>query len=166
MRLRRRIFCILTTLLTLLLDTSVMPFTGLGMQYLPRICLVNVILIGTILGGTQGIIYGALAGILLGISAYQPAGLVAIMYTACAMTAGAISRKIKPALVTVLPPIVGYSMYELSMLMYYYVSTGFFPLAKFGLAGIRLAVALVLIQILYIPWIKILKPSSIGKSRR
>ena len=166
MRFRRRIFCILLTLLTLLLDTSVLPFTGLNMQYVPRVCLVFVILIGTILGSTQGIIYGALAGILLGISAYQPAGLTASLYTVCALAAGFLSRRVKPAIVTLVPASVGYAIYEISMLVYYYFSTAYFPAAKAGYAGIRLIVALVLIQLLYIPCIRILKPSSIGRTRR
>ena len=166
MRLRRRVFCILLTLLTLLLDTSVLPFIGLNMQFVPRVCLVCVILIGTILGATQGIIYGALAGILLGISAYQPAGLIASLYTVCALTAGFISKRIKPALVTLLPATVGYVLYEASMLVYYYFSTAYFPVAKLGYAAIRLFIALILIQLLYIPSIRILKPSSIGRARK
>ena len=166
MRLRRRIFCILLTLLTLLIDTSFLPFLGLKMQFVPRVCLVSTILIGTVLGSTQGIIYGALAGILLGIGAYQPSGMTAVIYTVCAFSAGFISARTKPALVTVLPPALAYMIYEISMLVYYYFSTGYFPLAKFGEAGIRLIIALLLIQLLYIPSIRILKPSSIGRARR
>ena len=134
MRVRRRIFCILLTLLTLLIETSVLPFTGMNMQYVPRVCLVAVILIGTILGATQGIIYGAAAGILLGISAYQPAGMTAILYTVCALAAGFVSHKIRPALVTVVPSVLAYTLYEASMLIYYYFATGFFPLARLGYA--------------------------------
>ena len=67
---------------------------------------------------------------------------------------------------TVLPPALAYMIYEISMLVYYYFSTGYFPLAKFGEAGIRLIIALLLIQLLYIPSIRILKPSSIGRARR
>ncbi len=166
MRLRRRIVCLLMTFLTLLIETSVLPFTGLGMQFVPRVCLVNVILIGTILGSTQGIIYGALAGILLGISVYQPSGIIAALYTICALTAGFLSRRVKPALVTLIPPAGAYALYEISMLVYFYISTGFFPSARLGYAGIRLVIALVLTQILYIPGIRILKPTSIGKARR
>ena len=166
MRVRRRIFCILLTLLTLLIETSVLPFTGMKMQYFPRFCLVAVILIGTILGATQGIIYGAAAGILLGISVYQPAGMTAILYTVCALLAGFVSTRIWPALVTILPAALGYGLYELGMLIYYYFATGFFPLTRLGYAGIRLALALILIQVLYIPSVRMLKPSSIGRNRR
>ncbi len=153
-------------MLTLLIETSVLPFTGMSMQYVPRVCLVAVLLIGTILGATQGIIYGALSGILLGICAYLPAGMIAVLYTVCALIAGFISHRIRPALVTVFPAAAGYTVYELSMLIYYYFATGFFPIAKLGYAGLRLIVALVLVQILYIPSIRILKPSSIGRTRR
>ena len=178
MRLRRRIFCTLLTLLTLVIETSVLPFTGLNMGYVPRVCLVCVILIGTILGATQGMIYGALAGILIGITVYplklegesvmklKPAGIVAITYIACALSAGYISHKIKPALVTVIPPLAGYALYELSMLAYYYLTTSYFPFARLGQAGIRLALAMVLVQLFYIPGIKLLKPASIGRRRR
>ena len=54
MRARRRLFCIITTLLAVILDASVLPFTGLNMSYVPRLCLVNAALIGTVLGATQG----------------------------------------------------------------------------------------------------------------
>ena len=166
MRFRRRVFCITLTLLTLLIDTSVLPFTGLNMSYVPRICLTFVILTGTILGSTQGIIYGATAGILLGITVYQPQGMVAAMYTISAFSAGFVSKRIKPALVTVIPPLTGYILYEISMLIYYYVTTNYFPFGELGPVGIRLVIALALIQLMYIPGIRILKPSSIGRARR
>ncbi len=166
MRLRRRIICIGFTLLTLLTDTSVLPYTGLDMRFVPRVCLVFVILVGTILGSTQGMIYGAMAGILLGITAYQPPGLIAAMYTLCAFSAGFISRRIRPALVTVLPPAGGYMMYEASMLIYRYFSTGYLPVGNLVYMLIRLVIALALVQLMYIPGIRLLKPSSIGKARR
>ena len=166
MRFKRRVFCIALTLFNVLVDTSVLPFSGLDMRFVPRISLVSVLLIGTVLGATQGIIYGAFAGIMLGICAFQPPGLIAISYTVCAMLAGIISNRSKPSLVTLIPPLVGYTLYEITVLIYSYIETGFFPLAKFGNAGIRLLIALVLIQLLYIPVVRILKPTYIGRSRR
>ena len=166
MRTRRRIFCIALTLLTLLLDSSVIPFSGLDMRFVPRLCLISTVLIGTILGATEGITYGALAGILLDITVYQPAGLVAVFYTLCGLIAGFLSQRLKPYLVTLLPLAAAYTFYEMGMAIYVYFTSGAFPAAKLPFALVRLLIALLILQLLYLPSIRILKPASIGRQRR
>lgn len=166
MRTKRRIFCIVFALLGLLLDSSVLPFTGLNMSYVPRICVVNVTLIAIILGATQGIIYGAMSGILLDITVYQPAGLVSVLYTVAGLVSGFLSHRMKPALVTVVPTFVSLFLYETAMLMYFYFTSGVFPVSHLLPALIRIGIGFVLVQMLYIPCLRILKPTRIGKVHR
>ncbi|MBQ4227382.1 MAG: rod shape-determining protein MreD [Clostridia bacterium] len=166
MRTRRRIICIVLTLLTLLLDSSVLPFTGLDMRFVPRLCLVAVVLIGTVLGATEGIAYGAFAGILLDITVYQPAGLVAVFYTLCGLIAGFLSGRLRPYLVTVVPLTAAYLFFEIGMAIYVYFTVGTFPASQLPYAFLRLLVALFALQLLYLPAIKLMKPASIGRARR
>ena len=165
MRARRRLFCIITTLLAVILDVSVLPFTGLNMSYVPRLCLVNAALIGTVLGATQGIIYGAFAGALLDITVYQPAGVTALMYTLCGLVSGFLTHRVRPWLVTLVPSLSAFLLYEAGMAVYTYFITGYFPGGKIGFALIRAVISLALTQILYLPYLRALKPSKIGKGR-
>ena len=166
MRRRRRIFLIAFTLFAIMLDASVLPHTGLNMRYVPRICLVAATLIGTVLGSTQGILYGAMAGILLDITVYQPAGLVAIVYTLCGLIAGFISYRTRPYLVTLIPPATSFVFYISVMSLYVYFSTGVYPADKLGYALIQMVISMFLVQLLYLPFVKILKPTRIGRRRR
>lgn len=165
MRTRRRIFCIIFALIGILLDSSVLPFTGLNMSYVPRVCAVNIIVIGIILGATQGIIYGAVSGILLDFTVYQPAGLVAVLYTVLGLASGFISHRVKPMLVTVVPTLICLFLGELVMLAFYYFTSGVFPVSHLLPALARIGIGFALVQILYIPCLRILKPSRIGKAR-
>ncbi|MBQ8506635.1 MAG: ECF transporter S component [Clostridia bacterium] len=63
----RRLAPLLTTLLTVLLDTAVIPVFYTG-RFLVPLSLVVVILIGIQLGRTSGMLYGMIAGLLLDIS--------------------------------------------------------------------------------------------------
>ncbi|MBR5751836.1 MAG: rod shape-determining protein MreD [Clostridia bacterium] len=166
MRRKRMFFLIVFTLFAVMLDASVLPHTGLNMRYVPRICLVAVALIGTVLGSTQGIIYGAMAGILLDITVYQPAGLVAVVYTLCGLIAGFISYRTRAYLVTLIPPAAVMLFYTAVMSLYVYFSTGVYPADKLGYALIQMVISMFLVQLLYLPLVKILKPTRIGRRRR
>ena len=165
MRTKRRIFCICVTLLGVLLDASVLPYTGLNMHYVPRVCLIIITLIGTVLGSTQGMIFGAVAGILLDITVYTPAGLVAILYTLCGLASGFMSGRMKTSLVTVIPVAAAFLMYEIAMSGAFYISSGFYTGARALYALARIGIGFVLAQILYIPFVKILRPSKVGRGR-
>ncbi len=166
MRTRRRVFCIVFTLLGLFMDISVLPFTGIDVQYVPRLCLVNIILISTVMGGTRAMVYAAVCGILGDITVYYPPGLISFAYTFAAIIAGFISSRTRPSLVTVIPPLVTFVLYELSMLFALYFEAGYFAASRLGAAGIRTVAALVLVQLLYIPCVRILKPERIGMLNR
>jgi len=162
MRYRRTVFCIVVSLLGIVLDVSVLPYTGLNTAYLPRFCLVNIVLIGSILGITPGLLCGAVTGILLDVTVYSPTGLVAAIYTVCGLGSALISSHSRAALVTVVPSIASLGLFELAMLITYFFSCGTFPTEKLLPALIRIGIAFVVIQILYIPFVRILKPASIG----
>ena len=162
----RKIFCIALTLLGILLDSAVLPFTGLNMSYVPRICLINIISIATVMGATRGIIYGAAGGILLDITVYQPTGLISLLYTVMGLVSGFLTHRVRKPLVTVVPPLVSLVLFEVSMTFYYYFNTGVFPATRILPALIRIAIGFVLVQLLFIPCLRILKPAKIGKTRR
>lgn len=162
MRTRKRLFCIIAALLGLLLDVSVLPFTGLNPAYVPRVCLISIILIGSISGSTSGMIYGALSGILLDITVYSPAGLVAVLYTVCGLISGFIASRSRAATVTVWPSLVSLTLYEFVMMCAFYFAGGALPAEKLLPALIRIGIAFALVQLLYIPCIRILKPATIG----
>ena len=60
MPLKKRLFAFAVSILFLLIDTSVIPFTGLNTAYMPRLSLLSVITIALLAGRTQGILYGAI----------------------------------------------------------------------------------------------------------
>ena len=153
-------------LVGLLLDSSVLPFTGLNMSYVPRVCLVNIITIATVMGATQGIIYGAAGGILLDITVYQPTGVISILYTVLGAVSGFLTHRVKTSLVTVVPPLVSLVLFEASMLVYYYFNAGVFPAARIVPALVRVGIGFTLVQLLYIPCIRFLAPAHIGKYRK
>ena len=166
MRTKRRIFCIILALVCVLLDSSVLPFTGLDMRYVPRLCIAAICLIATVLGATQGIIYGAMCGILLDITVYQPTGLCAVTYTLCGLLVGFLTHRVRASLVTVIPPAAGMLLYEITMLFYTYFNTNYFPAGRIGYAFVRMIIALVIVQLMYLPGLKILKPARIGRLKR
>ena len=163
---KKKIFCIVFMLVGLLLDSSVLPFTGLNMSYVPRVCLVNIVTIAIIMGATQGIIYGAAGGILLDITVYQPTGVISVVYTVLGAVAGFLTHRVKPALVTIVPTLVAFVLFEASMLVYYYFNAGVFPAARILPALARVGISFTLVQLLYIPCIRFLAPAHIGKIRK
>lgn len=162
----RKIFCIAFTLLGILMDSSILPFTGLNMSYVPRICLINIITIAVVMGATRGIIYGAAGGILLDITVYQPTGLISLLYTVVGLASGFLTHRVRKRLVTVVPPLVSLTLFEAAMAFFYYFNTGVFPGTRILPALVRIAISFVLVQVLYIPCLRILKPAKIGKTRR
>lgn len=166
MRTRNRIICIIFALFGLLLDTSVIPFLGFTAKLAPRMCLTNILVISIVSGSTEGMIVGAICGYLGDITVYYPVGLIAVSYTLCAFAAGFMSRRLKVKLVTVLPPAVIYTAFELAMLIYSYFTTGQLMMANFLWGMLRMLVSFVLIQLLYIPAVRILKPARIGRTER
>ena len=166
MRIRKRIICIVFALFGLLLDTSVLPYTGLNPQFVPRLCLTFILLVSIVSGATEGMITGALCGYLGDITVYQPVGLIAISYTLAALIAGFTAGKMRVRLVTIIPPLITYFLFECTMLLYTYFSTGFISMPNFWYGLIRMMISFVIIQLLYIPAVHILKPERIGRKER
>lgn len=158
MRTSKRIFCIITVVLALLADTSLIPFTGLNTAFCPRLCLITVITIGLMAGKTQGIIYGALAGLLLGFTIYTPQSFTLIIYVACGLIAGFFGRISSRYLITVLPVIIPLFVYEAAYAVYYYFSSTILPVSMLGNAAVRIGAGFLIAQIWYFPFSRVLMP--------
>lgn len=156
MRTSKKLFCIVSVILTLLLDTSLIPYAGLNTSYCPRLCLIAVIMIGCLAGRTQGIIYGTLAGLMLGFTVYTPASFTLIIYVLCGLIAGFWGHIVPRLLITVVPVFASLFVYEGINAIYFYFSGGTLPLFMVMNAGIRIVTGLVAAQLLYFPFYRVL----------
>jgi len=156
MRASKKIFCIIAVIFTLLLDTSLIPYTGLNTSYCPRLCLITVIMIASMAGKTQGLIFGTLAGLLLGFTVYTPTGLTLIMYVCCGFIAGFWGRIVPHALITIVPVLASLVLWECVSAVYYYFSCGSLPLFMLVNASIRIGVSFLTAQLFYFPFNRVL----------
>ena len=166
MRGKKRIFCILITIFAVLMDTSVIPFTGLNTAYCPRLSLITVITVGLLEGKVQGIIYGALAGLLLSVTVYTPAFTNTVLYILAGLTAGFLGQHCRVFWVTVLPALAAMTLYEGVMAFAYYFESTVLPGRLLLNAGIRILIGIVLAQLWFFPFYKLLKPETLGTNRR
>ena len=152
MPLKKRLFAFAVSILFLLIDTSVIPFTGLNTAYVPRLSLLSVITIALLAGRTQGILYGAITGILTDITLTIPTGLVSALYTIAGFLAGWIGRKMRARILSsIVAPIV-------SMLVYYFMQAQTVAASQALAMLARVGIGTVLIQPLYLLYNLVLKP--------
>lgn len=159
MRLRRNLFSFCTVLIGLVIDTSVVPFTGLPTQYAPKFALLTVLTIALLLGRTQGILFAAFGGLLLDVTVSVPTGVNTAVYIACALICGWFSHKRRRHfLFSVLVPLLVLSLYELFFCAYYFLSA--YSLSSVQLLSmlIRTGIGVVIIQPMYLIFNKVLKP--------
>lgn len=159
MRRRKRLFSTLVVLLFLLIDTSVIPFTGLNTLYVPKLALVAIITLALLMGRTQGILYGAIAGVLMDITVSIPTGLISILYTVCGFLSGLIGRKMRARFwSSIAAPMASMLIYEAVTMFYYVINAR--ALMPFQIVAmlIRVLGATVLVQPLYLLFNAVLKP--------
>ncbi len=167
MRLYKRIFATCMAVLFVLLDTSVLPFSGINMLYCPRMALLSVITIALLLGRTQGILYGAVAGVLMDITVSIPMGLTSIVYTVAGFVSGYLGRKSRYALLSsIISPIISMLIYELAQAGYYIANAGIFSGDMFLMMLIRILIGTFLVQILYLLFNLVLKTKHSRYARR
>lgn len=158
MPLKKRLFAFAVSILFLLIDTSVIPFTGLNTAYVPRLSLLSVITIALLAGRTQGILYGAITGILTDITLTIPTGLVSALYTIAGFLAGWIGRKMRVRILSsIVAPIVSMLVYELTMLVYYFMQAQTVAASQALAMLARVGIGTVLIQPLYLLYNLVLK---------
>ncbi|MBQ3080540.1 MAG: rod shape-determining protein MreD [Clostridia bacterium] len=167
MRLYKRIFLISMVLLSILLDTSVLPFTGINMLYTPKVALLTIVVIALLLGRTQGILYGAVAGVLMDITVAIPTGLVSIVYTVSGLISGYIGRKSRYRMLSsVIAPVLSMLIYEITLMVYYFSSAGAVTGSMFLMALVRTVIGTVIVQLMYLGFNLVLKPKHSRYLRR
>ena len=90
MTVRRRAMPAVLTLLSLLLDTSVIPFL-ISSPYIVSLTFSTVLVLGVYLGRMHGMLYGLIAGLLLDILVGYPLGFNTCVYIALGFLAGLIA---------------------------------------------------------------------------
>lgn len=159
MRFRKRMFATAVVLLGLLLDTSILPFTSVNPLYMPRFSLCSILTIALLMGATQGILYGAVGGIILDVTLMVPTGLTSALFIVGGMICGWFSHARRRRLIsTVVGPFFSLFLYEFAYMVYFYFSAQTLELSQFLALLARVGIGIVLIQLLYLPYYKVLKP--------
>lgn len=159
MRLKKRLFAIAMVLIGILLDASILPFSGLNMLFFPKFALLVVMTIALIMGATQGIIYGTLGGILLDVTLTVPTGLTTALYIVGGLICGWFSHaRRRSMLSTVFGPLLALTVYEGVYALYYFFTAQALTNQQLILAVARLVIGVVLVQLLYLLFVKVFKP--------
>lgn len=154
----KRVLPFLLVIFALLLDISVIPF--LTRSYLaPLTALCSVIALGLLLGRTRGTLLGLIGGILIDILVGTPVGLMMVLYTLSGYISGFAGRKFQRyILAPVLTPILCLFLFEGTMFIYQYLSGIQLTSASLYQAGLRVLIEVVLVQLMYLLYNRILKP--------
>ena len=158
----RKLAPILTILLSILLDTAILPVFYYG-RFLVPVSLAVVILCGVQLGRTSGMLYGMFAGLLLDVSA-GTLGMKLFPYVAIGFLVGffldqqpEISRsmdrrerlqRLAVRMIWISLPLL---VYEIVMLIYQYFSTAIFEWSYVADLLLRVLMLTALCQLLYTP---------------
>lgn len=154
----RRVLPFLFVIFSLVLDMSVLPFLS-SSELLPLIGLCSVIALGLLLGRTRGTLLGLIGGTLVDALVGTPIGLMMVLYTACGYIAGVAGRKFQRyILAPVVAPIVCFALVESTMFAYDYLAGVQLTGELLGEAGLRVLIEVVLVQILYLIYNRVLKP--------
>ncbi len=156
----KRIAPLLTVLLSVLLDTAVIPVFYCGRFALP-LSLIVVILIGVQLGRTYGLLYGTIAGLLLDVTA-GTLGMKLFPYIAIGFLIGFLLdqqpeidrsmdriERLNILAIRMIWIAVLVAVYEVVMLLLQYFSTAVFTWVYVGNLAIRVALITVLTQLLH-----------------
>jgi len=177
----KRLAPILTTLLSVLLDTAVIPVIYAGRFQIP-LSLIVVILIGIQLGRVSGLLYGTIAGLLLDISAGS-LGMKFFPYIAIGFLIGflldqqpEIHRSMERierfhlVAVRLIWVVVLVTLHEIVMLVIQYFNTAVLKWSYIGNLVLRSLMTTALVQLLYPLMRRIYRgktrPVSAGRSTR
>lgn len=154
----RRFLPLILTVLSVLIDISVLPQILTGwVNIILTVC--TVVTLGLLLGRTQGTLYGLIGGLLLDILAAYPSGVWLGICLACGYLAGIAGRKFqRNPIITVITPLLLVALQEVFMAGYLYF-TGFqLTFAWVYQAAVRVLIAVVAVQILYLLFNRLLRP--------
>lgn len=159
MRLKKRIFATAMVLLGLLIDTSILPFTGLNTAYIPKFALLVIITIALLMGRTQGLIYGAVGGVMLDVTLTVPTGLTSALYILGGFISGWFARKKRGQLLSsVIGPLISIAVYEITFLVYYFFTAHAITAHQLIALFVRVALGVLIVQPLYMLFNLVLKP--------
>lgn len=155
----RRILPPLLAVFTLLLDTAILPvFTSHWL--IPLFALLTVHVLGLLLGRTQGALYGMIIGLLVDVSLGTPLGLMTLFYGGLGYLGGWFGRAmLSHPLAPVISSIIGFTIFEIGMVMYTAVAGAAFNGLMLLHALIRILLDIVLTEGLYILYDWLIKPS-------
>ncbi len=155
----RRILPPLLAVFTLLLDTAILPvFTSHWL--IPLFALLTVHALGLLLGRTQGALYGMIIGLLVDVSLGTPLGLMTLFYGGLGYLGGWFGRAmLSHPLAPVISSIIGFTIFEIGMVLYTAVAGAAFNGLMLLHALIRILLDIVLTEGLYILYDWLIKPS-------
>lgn len=142
-----------------LLDTSVIPIFAVHWA-VPMLLLTTVIVLGLLLGRTNGLLYGMIGGLLMDIIVGYPLGMMAIAYAVLGWVAGFAGFRFQRYLLTVaITPAICLAAFELVMIGYAFLQGQTIDQSVFQYAGARVAIETVLAQVLFLLYNRMLKPT-------
>lgn len=155
----RRILPPVLAALMLLMDTSVLPvFTDHWL--LPLFGLITVHTLGVLLGRTRGTLYGMISGLLMDISVSTPLGMMTLFYGLLGYAGGWFGRKMfRNPLVAVISAAVCFTVFELGIAGYAILAGASFSMERITRALIRIALDVALVELFYIVYDWMIKPS-------
>ena len=155
----RKILPPLLVLLTVLLDTAVLPvFTNHWLT--PMFALLTVHTLGLLLGRTSGTLYGMIAGLMADISLGSPLGVITVFYVGLGYLGGWFGRAmLNHPLAPVISATVGFTIFEVFMALYTALASAAFSGSLLLHALIRILLSIVLVEGLYILYDWLIKPS-------
>lgn len=155
----RRILPPILVVFTFLLDTAILP-VFFEHWLIPLSALLTVHTLGLLLGRTNGTLYGMLAGLAVDISLGTPLGLMTLFYGGLGYMGGWFGRVMfRNPLAPVISAAVCFSAFELGVTVYTTIASAAFSGEMFIHALIRIAMDIVLTEVLYILYDWVLKPS-------
>ncbi len=162
----RKFFPTLIVILTLILDTSVVPLIGGGWAH-PLLALTSVLTLGLLLGRTRGALYGIIAGFLLDATTALPFGLMTVLYALCGAGAGFAGRLLRRNILnTILAPGLCLILFEIGMLAYSALAGNEFYIAQLGRAGVRVLINTALVQAEFLLYNAVCRPEQVRYDMR
>ena len=155
----RRILPTILVILTLLLDTAILP-VFLVPWWMPLFALLTVHVLGLLLGRTRGALFGMLAGLTVDISVSTPLGLMTLFYGLLGYAGGWFGRKLfRNPLAPVISAAVCFALFEMSMVGYTALAGAAFGTEMLAQALIRIAIDVALVEGMYVIYDWLIKPS-------
>lgn len=156
----RRMFPVLIIVLFLVIDTSVIPIITAGWIY-PLMAYTAVLTFGLLLGRTRGALFGIIGGLLMDVTASVPFGLMTVFYALGGYAAGFAGRKLRRSILsTVLSPMICLIVFEIAMLGYSALAGSDFYPALLGRAGVRILINTAVVQIEYLAFNVVCRPTT------